>query len=122
MGIIRAFRTLDCARKVRIHYLLPEPLSGPLLERVVEANITRKEFSRMVAGAKDHLSYTHERPQWHAAGVDGENKLVVTFGKLGEESAEGEIGRFERRLSAACGASIEEHRPPGEPSTARRAS
>jgi len=76
----RAVHTLDCATKLRIHYLLPSPLPDAFRARFPGARVTLDAFSRLVAGARDH--FTVSRPAvFHASGVVGEARLVVTYGK-----------------------------------------
>ena len=98
--MIRAVRTLDCAKKVRIHYLLPRPFLLDDLHAFSDAVVTVREFSRYVAGAKDHVDIV-KHGELAAAAVVGENRLVVTFGKLREVYPEEGIGAFERRLADA---------------------
>ena len=75
-------RTLDCASKVRIHYLLPEPLPDVFRELFPGAEVRVDAFSRLVRGARDHFAVS--RPGvFHASGVVGEPRLVVTYGKPG---------------------------------------
>jgi hypothetical protein len=93
--------TLDCAHRVRRHYFLPHPLSASLSVHFPEAEVCLQEFSRFVAGAKDHLSWT--APSFRAAGVVGEERLVVTFGKVAGLRPTEEMAHFEARLCHALG-------------------
>lgn len=97
-SIVQAVRTLDCANKVRIHYLLAQPLTSEFFGSFPEATIEVQEFSKCVAGAKDHFSITVSN-RFRAAGVMGEPRMVVTFGKLGDVSADASIEEFEQRLA-----------------------
>ena len=44
--MIRAFRTLDCASKVRVHYLLPAAVTRAVLGLFPGAEVVVQEFSR----------------------------------------------------------------------------
>ncbi len=99
--MISAIETLDCANRVRRHYQLPRALEEALAAHYPDAQLTVQGFSRMVAGAKDHLSLAGEG--FRAAGVKGEGRLVVTFLKPAGERPEALIGRFEAQLADAYG-------------------
>lgn len=96
----RAFEVLDCASKVRIHYLVEAPLSGQLFQLFPDAEVTVEEFSRRVAGAKDHFTIVGGG-RFRAAGVMGGDRLVVTYAKAGAARPEDAIAAFEARLCAA---------------------
>jgi len=91
VGVL-AFETLDCASKLRIHYLLPSPLQVGLC-RALSARDERllldvQAFSQHVAGAKDHV--TVRRPHdLRVAGVLGEPRLVATYAKGEDMDPEG---------------------------------
>jgi hypothetical protein len=95
---IKAFETLDCASKVRIHYLLAQPLDSGFLARFEGASLRIEAFSKIVAGAKDHFTL-----EWagaaRATGVIGERKIVVTFGKVDLTRPVQTIAQFEQRLA-----------------------
>lgn len=90
----RAVRTLDCARKVRVHYFLPRPICRELLEGLPATTLRLDEFSRTVQGAKDHFRVS-AGSRWSATGVIGDSRLIVTYGKFGDE------GQGETRASAS---------------------
>lgn len=99
--MIRAYETLDCASKVRVHYLLPVAVTPELLARIPDAQVSVQEFSKLAKGAKDHFTLLREG-RVRAAGVLGENRLVVTYGKLLEQRPVEEIATFEAQL-VECG-------------------
>ncbi|HBP20052.1 MAG TPA: hypothetical protein DEA08_19970 [Planctomycetes bacterium] len=81
---VLAFETLDCASKLRIHYLLPLELELGLCEALAARDerllLDVQAFSKLVAGAKDHV--TVRRPHdLRVAGVLGEPRLVATYAK-----------------------------------------
>lgn len=80
----RAFRTLDCAHKVRVRYYLPLEIDRLFLAQLPGTEVEIQEFSKMVEGAKDHFRVGQGRT-WSATGVIGERLLVVTYGKFGED-------------------------------------
>ena len=96
-AIIGAFRTLDCANKVRIHYVLAQPITPRLLTRIPNVNLTIQEFSRMVPDAKDHFVATLGL-RLRATGTVGESKMVVTYGKTEGDSVDDNIHEFEKQL------------------------
>ena len=101
----RAFRTLDCAQKVRVRYYLPRDIDRAFLEALPCAKIEIEEFSKLVVGAKD-LFRAASGQQWNASGVLGERQMVITFGKFGGsgESAEASILAIDAALEAlGCG-------------------
>ena len=106
---IHAYETLDCASKVRVHYLLAQPVSLQSLSVFPEDSIEVSEFSRQVQGAKDHFTVTLGSSVRAAGGV-GECKMVVTYGKTSRERPVDEIRDFEARLRSLDGEGIEYHR------------
>jgi hypothetical protein len=113
--VVRAYQTLDCASKVRVHYLLPAAVTRDFLELFPDAQVSVQEFSRLVRGAKDHFIILRSE-RLRAAGVLGESRLVVTYGKPQEERPEEEISAFEARLTRAGFGPVEyHHRPPTWP-------
>lgn len=103
---IHAYETLDCASKVRIHYLLAQPLSARVLSLFPADSIEIQAFSQMVAGAKDHVTI-RLGDSVRATGVLGETKLVVTYGKVRGDRPETEINHFESLLCGLDGDMIE---------------
>jgi hypothetical protein len=85
---------------VRVHYLLPTALREDFLLLFPAEQVRVQRFSQMVAGAKDHFTVTHE-DRLYVAGVLGENKLVVTFGKSAWQWSPAEIVAFEAVLERA---------------------
>lgn len=100
---VLAFETLDCAKKLRIHYRLTSPLEEALLARYPRMTATVQRFSELVAGAKDHVTLTQGQ-SIRAAGVLGEPKLVVTYAKQDEERPVAAIETFEATLRDVYGA------------------
>ena len=98
--MIKAYKTLDCAKKVRVHYLLPRWLDESFAELFPDAQVTVQRFSRFVNGAKDHLTVTCD-DRFRAAGVLGASRLVVTYGKTAWQWSPAEIVAFEARLCDA---------------------
>src|SRR5262245_36161808 len=98
--MIKAYRTLDCARKVRVHYHLPAPLTEAFFAHFPEAKVSVQRFSASVVGAKDHFTIVQEA-RLYVAGVLGESRLVVTYGKSAWQWSPREIDAFESRLTAA---------------------
>jgi hypothetical protein len=98
--VVRAFKTLDCAKKVRIHYLLDAPLSPDFLQLFPDAECSIQRFSSFVVGARDHFTVVKQN-RLHVAGVMGEARLVATFGKSAWQWSPAEIDEFEARLVAA---------------------
>ena len=99
MQPVQAYKTLDCASKVRIHYHLPRPVTTDLLELFQDATVAIQRFSQYSPAAKDHFTIA-AGTRLYAAGVLGETRVVATFGKSHEAWPE-EIDGFERRLRAA---------------------
>jgi hypothetical protein len=97
---IRAFQTLDCANKVRVHYRFEGALSKALFACFSDAAISVNEFSRFVASARDHFTITREG-RFHAGGILGDNLMVVTYGKIASAWPGEEIAEFEARLREA---------------------
>ncbi|MBI2566910.1 MAG: hypothetical protein HYV63_07770 [Candidatus Schekmanbacteria bacterium] len=98
--MILARQTLDCANKLRIHYDLPAPVLASLGDYFPDAEVTVDAFSRLVQGAKDHL-VIQRAGVFRAAGVIGEQTMVVTFGKPGGDRPDGAVSDFELGLSRA---------------------
>ncbi len=98
--IVRAFQTLDCANKVRVHYRFEGALSKSLFGLFPDASIVVNEFSRFVATARDHFTISRDG-RFHAGGVLGEHQLVVTYGKIASAWPGEEIAEFERKLREA---------------------
>ena len=70
------------------------------------AHVEIQRFSGHVAGAKDHFTIK-DGGHFYAAGVVGEPRIVVTFGKVGGERPLARIEAFERRLSGVLDATLE---------------
>jgi hypothetical protein len=102
---IKAFKTLDCHQKLRVHYRLAQPVTLERLKDFGEYALSLNEFSKIVAGAKDH--FTLSKPTVRACGVVGEEKFVVTFAKTDEAPAEIERAAFEESLQRVFAATIE---------------
>lgn len=98
--LIKAFQTLDCANKVRIHYLLAQPISNQLFEHFPSADISIQAFSKQLEGAKDHFTLTIGT-RVRATGIIGELKLVVTYAKAKQQKSSEDIEYFERCLCEA---------------------
>jgi hypothetical protein len=98
--VTRAFKTLDCAKKVRVHYQLPRAIDEAFLALFPTAWVTVQPFSRFVAGARDHVTVA-DGDRFRAAGVIGEPRLVVTYGKTAWDWSPEEIAEFEARLCRA---------------------
>jgi hypothetical protein len=98
--IVHACTTLDCASKLRVHYILPRPLSHAFLSLFAESEVSIQAFSRHVPGARDHFTVV-QRGAMRAAGALGDNKLVVTYGKAGGIEHEACREALEGKLSAA---------------------
>jgi hypothetical protein len=98
--VTRAWKTLDCANKVRVHYQLPRAIDDEFLKLFPSAWVTVQPFSRLVSGAKDHVTIADSN-RFRAAGVMGEPHLVVTYGKTAWEWSPAEITAFEARLARA---------------------
>jgi len=96
--VTTAARTLDCARKVRIHYFLSVPITEAFLQAFEDLDVNVDRFSRYVVTAKDHVTI-REGGAVHASGVMGENRFVVTYRK-GEADHDGTIVAFERRITS----------------------
>lgn len=100
MKTTRAFRTLDCAQKVRVHYYLSHELKRDFLALFPEAEVKLNEFSRTVEGARDHFSILVEG-HFHVSGSLEGDSLIATFGRIGGEPPEAEIAAFEELLRTA---------------------
>jgi hypothetical protein len=98
--IIRAFQTLDCANKVRVHYRFEGALSKAIFGAFSDATVEVNEFSRFVSTARDHFTMSRDG-RFHAGGVLGENVMVVTYGKIASAWPGEEIAEFESRLREA---------------------
>lgn len=77
---IRARRSIDCARKVKVEYLLPCNVYRNFLSRFPGAAIRVEHFSQHVAGARDHFSIAVE-DLFCINGSFNDNRLFVTFWK-----------------------------------------
>ena len=98
--LVKAYKTLDCANKVRIHYLLAQPISRDLFSFFPNADLSVQEFSNYVAGANDHFTLTIGN-RVRATGVISEPKLVVTYAKADRDNSSEYIEQFEACLHAA---------------------
>jgi hypothetical protein len=85
-----AFTTLDCAYKLRIHYVLPTAITESFLSHFPEHSATVHRFSSFVRGAKDHFTLVREG-RVHISGVFGDTKLVVTYSKAKVKSCAAEM-------------------------------
>lgn len=94
---IVAYRTMDCATKTRLYFKFPAPLDRDFLAFFPGAEVTIDEFSRCVAGAKDHFKLFLE-DRWYATGVLGEPWLTVTFWKERGREIEQDLAGFESTL------------------------
>jgi hypothetical protein len=110
---IVALETLDCAHKVRVHYLLPQPLTPDLTQAFPEAEVRLDAFSRLVAGARDHLAFVSEG-HYHAAGVIGSQRLVVTYGKPLASRPQATIDAVEAALCQTFGAELQRRKAPAQ--------
>ncbi len=110
----RAFRTLDCARKVRVRYYLPRVVDAEFLGGLPASELEVQEFSKLVEGARDHFQ-VRGTEGWSASGVLGERTLVVTFGKFGQldTAVEATIRELQAALEALGCGEIEEQNTPG---------
>ncbi|HEB54589.1 MAG TPA: hypothetical protein ENI87_15165 [bacterium] len=96
-------RTLDCAHKLRIRYLLPTPVEASFLDRFPDCEVELQRFSQFVVGAKDQFTVRCEQ-LWRVAGVIGNNELTATFGKPhGAAEAEELVAAFEATLGEVFG-------------------
>lgn len=71
----------DCARRVRVRYTLPHPLDESLGEHFPRGEVTLQPFSKLVAGARDHLTITVGGGLL-LRGAVGDNELEATYGKV----------------------------------------
>ncbi len=97
---VLALETLDCARKIRIHYHLSGVVGEKELESFPGVKVDVQRFSERVAGAKDHFTLIRS-DELRAAGVLGEDRIVATYGKTGGARPDGTIRAFERAIAAA---------------------
>lgn len=107
---ILAVETLDCAHKLRVHYVLPDPLAQALCARFPDADVRVDAFSQLVQGAKDHLRFGRKHA-FEAAGVLGETRLVVTYGKPLAARPTETVEAVEAALSAQYRAPIQRLQP-----------
>lgn len=82
-----------------MHYFMPVPIDDALLALFDDAQVEVQFFSKFVKGAKDHFTVTGT--DFHASGVLGENRLIVTFAKLDPDADPVCISAFELRLTRA---------------------
>src|SRR5262245_29360814 len=111
--VIRACTTLDCANKLRVHYILPRVLSHAFLSLFPEAEVTVQAFSTHVPGARDHFTIV-ARGAMRAAGALGDNRLVVTYGKTDSLEHEAFRDALEGKLGAAGYGRVQYLEPRGQ--------
>jgi hypothetical protein len=99
---VLATRTLDCANRLRVHYRLSAALELAFLELHFPGLVRVEPFSKFVAGAHDHAS-VHTPRVLHLAGALGERRLVVTYGKGGDEAHHQVVERIEALLTRSFG-------------------
>ena len=80
--IIVSVTSLDCAHKLRRHYLLPAELGETFLSVLPPEKLKINRFSQRCSGARDHF-VLDEPGHYHISGVLGGDRLVVTYGKPG---------------------------------------
>ncbi|MCR4318256.1 MAG: hypothetical protein NUW37_18085 [Planctomycetes bacterium] len=104
---IRAYKTLDCDTKLRVHYHFPFEITRVWFDSLSLENVRAEigEFSKFVPGAKDHLKFSRGRIL-SAGGVLGENRLMVTYSKVGAHDVSAMVREIESAFSAS-GYSIE---------------
>jgi len=94
---IHAHETLDCASKVRIHYLLTQPITLQQLQIFPPETLSVQAFSKQVKGAKDHFTISLNL-NTRVTGVIGEMKIITTFGKTTQHRPVNDIQQFEALL------------------------
>lgn len=108
---VQGFRTLDCASKVRVHYLLPRALDEAFVEAFAGDDVTWRRFSELVAGAKDQFEI-RRGSELRVAGVVGDARLTATFGKSnGAAQAEAIVAGFEQVLAGLFGRVVTQAAP-----------
>jgi len=70
--------TTDCASKLRVRYKFSAPLDLHFLDLFSDGESVVNNFSRQVAGAKDHFAISYIG-RMHASGVIGDTGLTATF-------------------------------------------
>ncbi|MCA8943242.1 MAG: hypothetical protein KDB80_11835 [Planctomycetes bacterium] len=99
----RAFRTLDCAHKLRVRFYLPRAIDLPFVESLPGSVEGVEEFSRIVAGARDLVRFVDDGC-FSGSAVLGGNLLVVTFGKFADDADPEAFDSFVDTLEAhGCG-------------------
>lgn len=111
---VRAVRTLDCARKLRVHYLLPRAVDDAWLESLGDVDVRVTDFSRYVAGAKKQFEL-RLGDDLYASGVVGQSRIVATFGKLGRTAHENLVHVFDALLVQHFG-DVRHENPPAKAS------
>ncbi|GEM_PF-2592559 len=101
----RAVRTLDCAKKVRIHYYLPSAIDPEALHsQFTGATLRIDPFSQRVANAKDHFVISSTQG-FTISGTVGGLHIVATFLRLDDVPVENAIAQFNlglKKSAALC--------------------
>lgn len=106
-AFVRAVPTLDCARKLRIHYLLPRPLTHAWVERLADLDVTLRDFSHFVAGGKQHVEIRSGEDLF-ASGVIGRCRMVATYRRGAQVDSGPVVDAFETAVRSEFGRIVRE--------------
>lgn len=98
---IRARLREDCARNLRVDYLLAEPLHEHDVERLGLGTPAIRRFSDLVPGARDLAELRAWDGRLRIVGVIGEACLTVTYGLPNAPAESPDLVRFEDLLADA---------------------
>jgi len=98
---IRARLREDCARNLRVEYLLAEPLHEDDMGRLGLGMPEVRRFSDLVPGAHDLAELRAWQGRLRVVGVIGEARLTVTYGLPSAPAVPEDLVRFETLLGEA---------------------
>ena len=105
------FRTLDCARRLRLHYRLNGALDERLWASFEGWALDVQRFSQFSPGAQDHFALARGQAV-RLAGALGGGTLVATYGKVGGKLDPSLVADVAQRLcGAGFGPIVEEPTP-----------
>ncbi len=90
----------DCATKLRLRYLLPQPVDLGFLQGIPEGQLQIHEFSKFVAGALDHFKLL-VADEYLVTGSLGGRVLEITYWKERDSVADRSLRMVEKIFEAA---------------------
>lgn len=95
---ILAFHSRNCVKFVRVTYYFDTEIDSSFFDHFKTFKCEVNEFSKFVAGSKDHFKMASFEPAILISGVLGEKCIEVAYGKFSQRPPEDDIKKFEEQL------------------------